>query len=144
MMVPPWPERVHVPQAGARGQKGSVEMDGHDLLPVAEGQLVDAANDLVAGVAAQNIDAAVFCEWLVRLPAPPTSSLVTSMARPIAWPPVVAAISAAAASACACSRSAITTLAPSAAKRWAMPRPMPEAAPVTMATFPFLQQALIK
>ena len=35
------------------------------------------------------------------------------------------------------SRSAITTLAPSAAKRCAMPRPMPEAAPVTIAVFPF-------
>ena len=54
------PGTVHVPQAGSRGEKGSVKMDGHDLLPVAEGELVDAANDLVAGVAAENVDAAVF------------------------------------------------------------------------------------
>src|SRR6476660_6583094 len=32
--------------------------------------------------------------------------------------------------------SATTTTAPSSAKRWAMPRPIPCAAPVTTATFP--------
>src|SRR5690606_23753578 len=53
---------------------------------------------------------------------------VTSVAMPIESLPRAAAVS----SAFAWSRSATTTVAPSAASRVAMPLPMPEAAPVTM------------
>ena len=55
---------------------------------------------------------------------------VTSAASPIESFPSAEAVSAAF---CA-SRSATTTVAPSAARRFAMPLPIPEAAPVTMMT----------
>ena len=48
-----------MPQAGSRGQKSSVKMDRHYLLPIAERQLVNAANDLVTCIAAQDIYPAV-------------------------------------------------------------------------------------
>ena len=59
------------------------------------------------------------------------SSSVTSAAIPMALSSLP--ISAAAAAAFSASRSAITTQAPSAASRWAMALPIPEAAPVTSA-----------
>src|SRR4051794_26195088 len=65
----------------------------------------------------------------------PDPSSVTSQARPKAWTPDRSATSSAASLAPASSRSRIATFQPSAARAWAVPRPMPrwDAAPVTMA-----------
>ena len=62
-------------------------------------------------------------------------SSVTSHARPKAWTPLRSAISSAASLAAASSRSRMATFQPSAARAWAVARPMPrvDAAPVTMA-----------
>ena len=64
------------------------------------------------------------------------SSSVTFMATAKASPPCAALISSAAAFAAARLRSAITGVAPSAAKRRAISLPMPLAAPVTIAILP--------
>ncbi len=49
---------VHMPQTGSRGQESSIEVHGEYFLPIAERQLVDAADDLDPCIAAKNIDAA--------------------------------------------------------------------------------------
>src|SRR6516165_1103644 len=72
---------------------------------------------------------------VVAIPASTAASSLTSMATPVAVPPA-RLISAAAASADRDCRSAITTVAPSVAKRHAISLPMPLAAPVMMATLP--------
>src|SRR6516225_1927725 len=85
--------------------------------------------------------------WLMRMSSRPNRSIVvsipastaawslTSIATPAAVPPA-RSISVAAASADGNCRSAITTFAPSVAKRLAISLPMPLAAPVMMATLP--------
>jgi hypothetical protein len=69
------------------------------------------------------------------IPASTAASSLTSMATPAAVPPA-RLISAAVVSADGNCRSAITTFAPSVAKRLAISLPMPLAAPVMMATLP--------
>src|SRR6516162_10930797 len=72
---------------------------------------------------------------VVAMPTSTAASSLTSMATPVAVPPARLS-SAAAASADGDCRSAITTFAPSVAKRHAISLPMPLAAPVMMATLP--------
>ena len=43
---------------GARGQEGAVEMDRQHLLPLGEFELLERRDDLDAGVADQDVDAA--------------------------------------------------------------------------------------
>ena len=49
---------VHVPDAGARGQEGTVEMDRQHLLPLGEAELLDRLDDLDAGIGNEDIDLA--------------------------------------------------------------------------------------
>src|ERR1019366_6416873 len=49
---------VHVRQAGLGRQEGAVEVDGEHLLPLCEGELLERVDDLDAGVADQDVDAA--------------------------------------------------------------------------------------
>ena len=55
MTLPPWP-RVHVPQRGAGGQEGAVEMDRQQLLPVGEVEVDERLDDLDAGIADQDVE----------------------------------------------------------------------------------------
>ena len=123
---------VHVRQAGLGREEGAVEVDRQHLLPVGVAELLDRMDDLDAGVADQDVDAAERGDDVAATPALTASSLQTSIATPIALPPP-ARISAAVASAAALFRSAMATLAPSRAKVSAISLPMPLAAPVTMA-----------
>src|SRR3546814_6248383 len=52
--------RVHVAQAVAGRQEGTVEMDRQELLPVAEVEALDRVDDLDAGVRHEDVDAAQF------------------------------------------------------------------------------------
>src|SRR6516225_1380004 len=49
----------HVAHTGSRGEEGSVEMDGHHLLPVRERKALDWMHDLDAGIADEDIDTTV-------------------------------------------------------------------------------------
>ena len=51
---------VHVLQAGPGRQKGAVEMDRQQPLPVGKRELDDRLDDLDAGIADQHVDPAVF------------------------------------------------------------------------------------
>ncbi|CAJ2761620.1 Uncharacterised protein [Burkholderia pseudomallei] len=72
----------------------------------------------------------------LSMPAFTASSFVTSIATPIARPPACS-MSSATAFAPSWFRSAIATAAPARASSSAISLPMPLAAPVTMAAFPF-------
>ena len=56
-MLPPPPWVVQVAQDGPRGQKGVIEVDGEQLLPVGEFELLQRRHDLDPGIAHQDVDA---------------------------------------------------------------------------------------
>ena len=110
-------------------------MDRQKLLPVGEGEVDQRLHDLDAGVADQDVDLAVLRhgvgDALLDL------GLVGDVHGDREGVAALGAlISSAVASAASRLRSAITGIAPSAAKRSAISLPMPLAAPVTMATLP--------
>src|ERR1700758_4446729 len=48
---------IHMPQTRSRGQKSPIKVDRKYFLPIAERQIVNAADDLDPRVAAKDIDA---------------------------------------------------------------------------------------
>ena len=84
MMLPPVPCCVHLPQRRAGGEERAVEMDGEQLLPFGERELVERRHDLDAGIADQDVDAAEGLRSPSPMPASTCASLVTSIATPIA------------------------------------------------------------
>ena len=57
---------IHVPQAGAGGEEGAVDVDRHQLFPVGVAEFVDGIDDLDAGVGDQHIDRTQFLDHVVH------------------------------------------------------------------------------
>ena len=49
---------VHLPQGRPRGEERAVEMDGEELLPFGELELLERRDDLDAGIAHEHVDLA--------------------------------------------------------------------------------------
>ena len=133
MTLPPRPCLVHVRAGRPGGQERAVEMDRQHLLPVGEAELLDRMDDLDAGVADQDVDAAE-CRNGFR-----DAGVDRRLVRDVHCDADGASVAAD----LACRRvwrhrcrSAIDDRAPACAKRFAISLPMPLAAPVTMATLP--------
>src|SRR5262245_6042707 len=122
----------HVAHTGLRGEEGTVEMDGHHLLPVRERKAFDRMHDLDAGIADEDIHTSIggnhFFHALLNLSL---VGYIHSDGHPLALGLCDFLSDRTAAR---LFKSAIATLAPSCAKVRAISFPMPLAAPVTMAT----------
>jgi hypothetical protein len=123
---------VHLPKRRARRQERAVEMDGKQLLPLGELEIDNRVDDLDAGIADQDVEAAEGRDRLRRAGLD-LIFVADVIATPSARCPA-GSISRAVASAAFKSRSAIAIFAPSRAKRSAISLPMPLAAPVMIAT----------
>ena len=133
---------IHPGEACLHGKEGSLEIDGLNLVPIGLGHDLDAGRRENAGVADQDVETAETVHGLLGYclrVRPERDVRAAEGGFPTGlhdrWGDGVAGRF--------LSRATRSTLAPSAAKTWAMPLPMPRLPPVMTATLPFSSSYLL-
>ena len=132
MILPPPPCAIICLRHRLQREEQALRVDGELQIPALLSHLDDGSQVEDGGIVDEDVDAAATAGRL----RPPSRGCSECLSRPVApqraLPPSVAA----SADASSASMSATQTVAPSAANRSAMARPMPRAPPVTTAILP--------